>query len=323
MANLETGVEYSHAPGADGSAVDSTARAAAAAAQATATAAVPLTAKGSYTWVWADAAARLAQSVTTAQVGALGFQTDIGLEYRLRSYSPAVWARLEDTTFGAWKFLEATVSAGFSAVGCAWGTANVGTIGNRVITTTSKCAATPRTICQTVAATAGSTFYSRAGAVQQAVATRGYRLRGKVILGTVTPNMKWFVGVANTLGAPSSVLTPQSQLSCLMIGRDTEANVQMYWNDNSGACSQVDVGSSFPSVTSLLGYDFEFYLPVGGTTGAWQITHLDTGACVSGSFSSNIPTSSDLLLPCIYVTNGTDAVQASVDIAWFGYQTKE
>lgn len=273
-------------------------------------------------WTWANAAARLAQSVTAGQIGLVGYQTDMDLEFELLAVTPAVrWGRLDDPSMGPWaQFFGA--QGGTSNNGLNIGNVVAGTIGQRSPAPTNRSTARMRASF-TTAASLGATGYFRIGGGATLGSTAfGFRYRAAFIPGVVSASMRWVYGIYDILGA-STNQSPTVVTNALAIGADLSVgpNLKIYHNDAGGAASSVDLGASFPGGQAGVGYEVEFY-SADGSTVTYNVLNLNTGAETSGTLSTDIPTTSALLQHGCYESNNTDSTAISVDFSYVQFSNR-
>lgn len=266
----------------------------------------------SYRWVWADATARNAQTVTALDVGKTGFQTDMELEYKLVQASPAKWGALLDPRYGAVRTnLADRGLTTFTSVGLVISQTE-GAVAARAPTTATRSTMLERVTLATTAVagtaatrrvTTGTTYL-----VSKVLGT-GWRFTLNFVIGITSTNSRLFCGICQ--GAGGNV-DPNTFLNSIGVGRSlsTETNLQLYRNGTAGTATKVDLGASFPFVENQ-GYRVEIFTK-DSTTWAWQITNVDTGAQVSGS-ASDTKVPGNTLSPHHHVNNNTDAVLVQID----------
>ncbi len=270
---------------------------------------------GGYVWTWANSAARLAQSVSPLEVGAVGFQVDIARVYRLASVSPSVWWQLPAEDTGEWHELvqvAGAVASQPSGLGSpVGGNASGGTATARNITATTKGTAQARLGYPTSAVAGQVAAYKTAAfplASFPSSALLGTRYVHRWTSASRSTNMRWFAGLTSTF---TGALT--SFLNCLGVGREANANMQFWHNDGAGAPSTIDLGAANPGVPAgdYL-QEVELYLPLGGARAGICYRNLDLGTEVSASVAANVvdPTNAMLVL---YAANVTDAAVVSLD----------
>lgn len=240
---------------------------------------------GPISWVAADSAARLALSVVAADVTSakLCYQTDLARLYRLTNHSPMQWVQLPADDVGEWRGMIAYGNNVTSPFGLASGvTISGGTATARALATTTKGTLRSRFGYPTSAA-AGQLALIRTGLALPFTAAPGYRYHQQWVMASTTSGMRWFAGIANTFSGALTAFT-----DCFGVGRETETNINVFYNDGIGAPSQIDLGASFaalPTANTLL--DLELYFP-SATSATYCLRNVETGAEVSGTVATNI-----------------------------------
>jgi hypothetical protein len=271
---------------------------------------------GEFQWTWADAAARRACAVSAAQIGAVGYQTDLGIAYDLASQAANV---------GAWSFrgpVKTTPSKGYR-IHFFGGGAQGATTGVNFGVTYGAVTLVPSTLATPV------DRLLRAGVISTAVAGTGTLLTPQVVgpvfddcwhrwifaTEAVTANGKWFAG----LGAPTVNQDFTTLLQCVGVGRGTaNANVQLYRNDAAGATQATDLGADFSATTRQI-YELLLRVRPSSVGGAvLQLTALATGACMSTLLTTELPTIVSPL-PCFYGGNNVDAAASGISASSYDF----
>ena len=132
-------------------------------------------------------------------------------------------------------------------------------------------------------------------------------------------NKQAFVGMYGSTGVITAGTNPSALTNIIGFALDaTQTTLQFMHNDGSGTATSVDLGANFPSNTTNADlYDARIYAaPNGGTVYYW-IKNLSTGNVTSGSTSSNLPSTTQLLSPHIHVSNGSSAVSVGIDVVQY------
>ena len=109
----------------------------------------------------------------------------------------------------------------------------------------------------------------------------------------------------------SSTVTLASLTNLIGIGSDAaDTNLQMFYNDGSGTCTKIDLGSNFPAnrtsgATLDNWYTLELFSDVGSTSINYRVINRTSGNVASGVISSNLPTA--LLFAQLYRTSGSSS----------------
>jgi hypothetical protein len=129
--------------------------------------------------------------------------------------------------------------------------------------------------------------------------------------GVATTTHRLFVGMANTVAAPTDV-QPSTQTNFVGLGYDAaDANMQMM-HAGAGAATKIDLGASFPVPTADRTKAYElamFSKPGTAQEVQYGVTDLATGATASGTISTNLPTTATFLAPRGWMSvGGTSSV---------------
>jgi len=267
-----------------------------------------------YQWVWADATARVAQSVTSSQVGFRGFQTDIGLEYVLLSSSPVKWGTEypNDTFRQLWpNYPNVSGTALLNPFG---GGLFNGTGTTPAMTGTTVSEQIPRATSLS-AAGAGSLANFRYSGALTPLCEMGYRYN---MIFTIEKqsgvNERRFNGIGPALTVN---INPNNIINCIGVGREEgDTNLSMFWNDGAGVATKTPLGANFPANANLLGYTLDLWGRIGAASIAWQVTSLNNRLkSISGVASSNIMAAGTKPVWNIFSCNNTDAITTQVGCA--------
>lgn len=140
----------------------------------------------------------------------------------------------------------------------------------------------------------------------------GFICRWYPATGVSTATTRALAGLSTATAAPTDV-EPSTYLNCIVMGWDAaDTNVQVMHNDGSGTCTKIDLGSSFAVPTSdrSVLYELALYSPKGTTqTVYYRVTELISGAVATGTISTNLPGTSNMLNPRGYMSvGGTSSV---------------
>lgn len=116
--------------------------------------------------------------------------------------------------------------------------------------------------------------------------------------GTATTTNRFFCGFIGGTAAPTDVET-SSRVNILGMGWDAaDTNIQWMNNDGTGTATKVDLGSSFPvpTVDRTSMYELAMFCPPGGSTVTWLVTDLTSGATATGTVTTDMPSSTTLLM---------------------------
>lgn len=137
-------------------------------------------------------------------------------------------------------------------------------------------------------------------------------------------NEQMFVGVRNSTSVIAANTNPSSLTNCIGFGIDaTQTTMRFIYNDGSGTATTTNLGANFPTnSTDTDWYEARIYATPNAGTVYYHITNLSTGNTASGSTSSDLPSSTTLLCPHVYVSNGTDATAVGIDVSQYTLITK-
>lgn len=129
--------------------------------------------------------------------------------------------------------------------------------------------------------------------------------------GVATSTSRAFVGLSALTTAPTDV-EPSTLLTMIGMGWDAaDTNIQLMRNDGTGTATKIDLGANFPVPTAdrTKAYELQLYCEPNGSSIAWEVTGLGTNDVASGSVSTDIPASTDLLSPRGWLSvGGTSSV---------------
>ena len=121
---------------------------------------------------------------------------------------------------------------------------------------------------------------------------------------------KVFMGISayNSTSLPAGTVEPSTITDCVGIGVDSSdgANLQLIYNNASGAATKVDLGSNFPARSAATDfYRLEMSCTANGSSITYRVTRMNTGQATSGTITgAKLPTATALLQPIYYATNG-------------------
>lgn len=127
-----------------------------------------------------------------------------------------------------------------------------------------------------------------------------------------------FVGLSATTGAPTNV-EPSTLLNALGVCRLSTSNNLHIYGAGASAGTAVDLGAGFPANNNAIAYELTLFSPAAGGC-HWQMTRLDTGATVSGTFAA-VPLGTVLLCHQLWCTNNATALAVALDICGIYIET--
>lgn len=117
-------------------------------------------------------------------------------------------------------------------------------------------------------------------------------------------NFKFFIGLQNITTAFGTG-NPSTRVNCLGIGCDpADTNMSIIHNDGSGTATLTGLGSTYPARSAVAVYDFYMFVAPNTTTVEYYLVRADTGDITSGSYNSDIPSSTTFLTPTFWASNG-------------------
>jgi hypothetical protein len=199
--------------------------------------------------------------------------------------------------------------------------ASVGTLTSRSVATTRLFTALRR-IGIVSAATAGSRalFYNNdvlqwwRGNIAGAGGFRYVARFGCSDAATVA-GARSFVGLSAS-SAVCNGLDPSSSTNLIGIGSDAaDGNLQIIHNDGTGTATKVNLGANFPDHTlSVDAYELVLYAAPNAASVTYQVTRLNTGDTASGTLSTDLPASTQLLQPIFVRGNNATALAVGLDV---------
>lgn len=165
---------------------------------------------------------------------------------------------------------------------------------------------------------AGSSAGVRHGAAQywagNAAGLGGYYFVARFGINTAVATTRSFVGMSATTTALTST-DPSSKVNQLAFGCDAaDTQFTFIHNDNAGVSTKDALTGAFPCNTSGVDlYEARMFMPPNSTTVYYSLFRINTGDYFEGSTATNIPASTTLLSPQIWINNGTTA--SAVDMS--------
>ena len=130
--------------------------------------------------------------------------------------------------------------------------------------------------------------------------------------GVATATHRAFAGMRGSVAAPTDV-NPSTLTNLCGMGYDAaDTNIQFMYNDGSGTATKVDLGASFPKPTAdrTTVYEVALFAPPGTTQSlSYEVRNLGTGALATGTVTTDLPATTQLLAPYAYMSvGGTSSV---------------
>jgi hypothetical protein len=119
-----------------------------------------------------------------------------------------------------------------------------------------------------------------------------------------------------SLAAAMTNVDPATLTNIFAIGKDAgDATLRIFTNDASGTATEIDLGANFPANTNNTDrYEFWIYAPQNGSSIFYYLRRKNTTDFVEGEVSTNLPTSTTLLTPHAWITNGGTTLASAFDI---------
>lgn len=221
------------------------------------------------------------------------------LRDRRCAYWTAVGGGSTSTTSLAFALASAGTATADSSFGYGSKYASIGKVLYRVTTAATTAIAYVR----------GNNFCARGAADRY---SSGFRvtLRGGPDTGTTNATGRFFMGLKPAAN-PTDV-EPSSLANIIGLGWDSaDANLQIMHNDASGAATKEDLGASWPVPTtnSAAMYRLDLSCDPGGSSVAYTVTDMVSGATTSGTLTTDLPaTTTALAAHMWHSVGGTSSV---------------
>jgi hypothetical protein len=138
--------------------------------------------------------------------------------------------------------------------------------------------------------------------------------------GVATATTRGFCGLSAATGAPTDV-NPSTLTNIIGMGWDSgDTNIQMMHNDGTGTATRINLGASFlrPTVDRTSVYEIDLFCPPGGSVITYLVIDLVSGAEASGSISTDIPATTQLL-NAPYAYNSVGGTSSVIGTCLFSY----
>ena len=133
-------------------------------------------------------------------------------------------------------------------------------------------------------------------------------------VGASNATKRAFAGLLLSNAAPTDV-NPSTLTDMVGMGWDSaDTNVQIMHNDNTGTATKIDLGSGFPKPTANYTNFYQLRLSClpNASSIEYEAINCVTGASVSGSLTTNLPTNSSALMRHMYASVGGTSAQAGI-----------
>lgn len=126
---------------------------------------------------------------------------------------------------------------------------------------------------------------------------------------------RWFVGMSSTGVLALTSIEPSAMVSIVGACMDTtDTTIQFCYNDGSGTATKVDTTLAAPVTTGL--YEVTVWAAPNASSVSMSVEKLVDGSTptLSGALSSNIPATTTLVTPTMYVNNSATASAIALDV---------
>ncbi len=199
---------------------------------------------------------------------------------------------------------------------------NTGTVANPTPTSTNLLTSVRRVTFST-GITAGTVAGHRQSTLQvwrgNVAGRGGFFYTTRFGTTTLVAGNRAFVGMADSVAAPTNV-DPTTNTTPGKIGLAINTNTgnwNLVNNITGTAPTVLDLGANFPVDTTSL-YELVLFSAPNGSSIGWRVNNISTGNVVSGSLSTNIPSSTTFLAPQFWITNNATGVAAIFNFSgWY------
>ena len=202
----------------------------------------------------------------------------------------------------------------------------VGTLSHPAINANSLRESTSRGIVTSAAtANAASEFRSTTTSVWRGNTSPlgGFFLIFRFGISSTVATQRLAVGLWSASGATSTSQDPAALTNCIFVGNAAaDANLQLMYNDASGTCSKINLGSDFVKNQQNGMYELILFCKPGDSGINYRVKRIDSlNTEVSGFLTTDIPASTTFLLPHYYANNGGTAAAVILDFYRFYLET--
>jgi len=267
------------------------------------------------------AAARTVLDDTT--VGAM--RTTLGADYLPSSFTAlATVGWLSDISRLSWRRVMSAPRTGatfdfFGMTEAAAGTRTTPALASTNIKTSTKRTNIESAASAQSAAGHVTAFVAGVGELWRGNAARlgGFIVYCQFSVDTAVSTQRGCAGIgAYTAMTHTTTSTIEDQVNCAVLGwRNGDTTMSIFHNDAAGTCTRVDLGVSFPVVTSADVYEVIFAAPPNGSAiEYWVRLNRDDALVASGSLTTDIPSTTTFFACEVFVNNGGTASAVDCDI---------
>ena len=198
-----------------------------------------------------------------------------------------------------------------------FGNSITGTATTRNVATTNFLTATKR-VSYVSAGTAGSSAGTRHNLAQywfgNSAGLGGFYYVARFGINTAVATTRTFIGLSATTGALANA-NPSTFVNRLSFGCDSaDTQFTFMHNDGAGTATKDALTGAFPCNTSGVDlYEARIFVPPNGTTVFYSLLRVNTGDFYEGSTATDLPSSTTLMSPQVWINNATTA--SAVDIS--------
>lgn len=131
------------------------------------------------------------------------------------------------------------------------------------------------------------------------------------------------VGVWSSSSATSTTIEPSTLTNAIFVGNDSgDTNLQLMYNDGSGSCSKINLGSDFVKNQQNAIYELILFSRPADDGISYRVKRIDSlGTEVSGKLTTDIPASTTFLFPHYYANNSGTAAAVILDFYRYYLET--
>lgn len=144
----------------------------------------------------------------------------------------------------------------------------------------------------------------------------GFFFSCRFAVSSTTAGQRLAVGIlAQTTGILTTI-APSQLTDCVILGYDaTDTNMQIMYNDSTGVCDKINLGSAFPVNDPTAVYELILCCPANGDSIHYRVTNLVSEATISGEIlEGNLPSKATFLTWNAYLNNNGLAESVVLEI---------
>lgn len=127
---------------------------------------------------------------------------------------------------------------------------------------------------------------------------------------------RMFVGLIGLATPINASQTVAAQINIVGIGHEAgDSTFRIYYNDGTSTASIIDLGSNFPCTgRSTDAYELALFAPPNASFINYQVTKLNPDITTTGTLTTDIPASTQLLAPQLWRGNGATTLAVGLDL---------